>query len=737
MWFLPTFVARIRSALSGFEREPKTGAPVNALPSKLVGNTPFSHFDDATRWYGLSPIGADLSSLIANLQAEALKGRDSQLFKPLTAPVDVNLFAQATVLGKPDTAGAPSSSSQPPAAPTEILVQFSKGATAAEKQAAIASVKGTVKEVVRAEDAYGGDLILVKLPSAAAAGELETISRSPGVRFAEPNWSVGAQAISNDPHFSDGSLWGMYGDGTSPANSFGSQAGEAWASDYVGKSTVVVGNIDTGIDYTHPDLFLNIWLNQGELPQGMTLQDTDSDGLITFRDLNNSANSGAVSDLNRNGRIDAGDLLNDARWENGTDQDGNGYVDDLIGWDFVNNDNDPYDDNGHGTHTAGTIGAVGGNSVGVAGVNWNVQIMSLKFLSASGSGTTAGAIKALDYYTTASTIDQTRGWSSEFVATNNSWGGGGYSLSMSDAIVRSARQDALFIAAAGNGGSDGVGDNNDAVANYPSNYSTQSSLGFESVVAVAALTSSGGLASYSNYGPTTVDIGAPGSAIRSTAPGGGYATYSGTSMASPHVTGAIALYASKYPTANAAQLRSALMAGAAPTSSLANKTVSGGRLDVGAMLNGAGPAPAPSGVTIYGTTKNDNINGSNYADTLSGVPAAGADLGRGTIDTLTGREGKDLFVLGDARGRFYDDGRANNSGRSDYALINDFIPGSDKIQLKAGAYFLSNTTVNGVSGAGIFFDSNGNGSLGNLDEMIGLVKGVPVASLSTGDFTWA
>ena len=192
-----------------------------------------------------------------------------------------------------------------------------------------------------------------------------------------------------------------------------------------GKSNIVVGNIDTGIDYMHLDLYLNVWLNQGEVPPDMVLDDTNGDGLITFRDLNDAANQSFVTDLNGNDRIDAGDLLKDARWADGVDGDGNGYVDDLIGWDFVNNDNNPFDDNNHGTHTSGTIGAIGGNATGVAGMAWNVQIAAMKFLSATGSGFIANAVLAEDYFTKAAAQSQAALSTSEFIATNNSWGGGG------------------------------------------------------------------------------------------------------------------------------------------------------------------------------------------------------------------------------------------------------------------------------------------------------------------------
>ncbi len=395
---------------------------------------------------------------------------------------------------------------------------------------------------------------------------------------------------SNDPGYTGGSLWGMLGDTGPMKNAYGSQANEAWADGDTGSMTNVVGVIDTGIDYTHPDLYLNIWLNQREIPTTIRarLNDIDTDGLITFRDLNGAANASYVMDYNRNGRIDAGDLLNDRRWENGTDEDGNGYRDDLIGWDFVSNDNDPFDDNGHGTHVAGTIGAMGGNGIGVAGVNWNIQMVGLKFLSAAGSGASTGAINAVNYFTDAA-IRATG--VEDFIATNNSWGGGGYSAQMNDAIGRAAQKDILFIAAAGNSAL-----NNDVQATYPANYTTTAIAGYEAVVSVASLTNTGGLSSFSNYGATTVDIAAPGSSIYSTLPGGRYGTYSGTSMATPHVTGAVALYAAEHPNASAAEIRAALLSSAAATPSLGGLVATGGRLDIGALMDTSPILPTPMDV---------------------------------------------------------------------------------------------------------------------------------------------
>ena len=214
------------------------------------------------------------------------------------------------------------------------------------------------------------------------------------------------------------------------------------------------------------------------------------------------------------------------------------------------------------------------NGIGVAGVNWNVTLISGKFLGRRG-GNTANAVKALDYFTN---LKVNHGLN--IVATNNSWGGGGFSQALLDAITRAARQNILFVAAAGNGGSDGVGDNNDTVASYPSNYNTTAGAGYDSVIAVAAIDSAGNKASFSNSGSTTVDIGAPGVGVWSTTAYNGYSSYSGTSMATPHVTGGAALYASTHAGATAAQIRSAILGAAVPTASMSGRTVTGGRLNV-------------------------------------------------------------------------------------------------------------------------------------------------------------
>lgn len=419
--------------------------------------------------------------------------------------------------------------------PGELLVQFRANATDEDKGRALGRNGGEELENIRTQAARNdgrGDLVLARFqPDLPQAAAIRNLQNDPAVEFVEPNWIYTHQAVSNDPYYTNGSLWGMYGDATTPANQYGSQAGEAWAAGHTGSSTVYVGVIDEGIQFTHPDLDANVWTNPFDLVDGV-------------------------------------------------DNDGNGYVDDIHGWDFDGNNNTIYDGgthgslDDHGTHVTGTIGAEGGNGIGVAGVNWSVTYISGKFLGRRG-GTTANAVKATDYFTDLKTRHGLN-----IVATNNSWGGGGFSQALLDAINRGGNAGILFIAAAGNGGSDGVGDNNDTTASYPSNYQCTANLTYDCVIAVASITSTGARSSFSNYGATTVDLGAPGSGINSTTAFNTYSSFSGTSMATPHVTGAAALYASTHPGASAATIKAAILASTIPTTSLLGSTVTGGRLNV-------------------------------------------------------------------------------------------------------------------------------------------------------------
>ncbi|MEJ7675904.1 MAG: S8 family peptidase [Chitinophagaceae bacterium] len=414
--------------------------------------------------------------------------------------------------------------------PNELLIKFKPGTGEKSRTQSLSLIDAKVSEHIftnamqSSGDNQGVYLVNTTSDVFAAMARLKGESN---IEYAEPNWIYTHQVVSNDQYYTNGSLWGMYGDATTPANQYGSQAGEAWAAGHTGSSTVYVGVIDEGAMYSHDDLAANFWTNPFD-PVG------------------------------------------------GGDNDGNGYVDDVHGWDFAGNNNTTFDGTGddHGTHVSGTIGAVGGNGKGVAGVNWAVTIISAKFLGANG-GTTANAIKAVDYITDLKTRHGLN-----IVATNNSWGGGGFSQGLQDAVTRAEAENILFIAAAGNNSS-----NNDAAANYPSNYPNPN------VIAVASITSTGGLSSFSNYGATQVDIGAPGSGIYSTLPAASgkgknqtitssYGSYSGTSMATPHVAGAAALYASTHSGASAATIKSAILSSAVPTASLTGKCVTGGRLNV-------------------------------------------------------------------------------------------------------------------------------------------------------------
>ena len=411
--------------------------------------------------------------------------------------------------------------------PNEVLVRFSEGMSQADIAEIISMVGGKQKEhILTAAMRHEGDkqgihLLSVNMTPYQAMEKLKGVK---GVEFAEPNYIYNHFATSNDTYFTNGSLWGMYGSATSPANQYGTGAATAWANGKVGSSTVYIGIIDEGYMYTHSELTANAGVNPRET---------------------------------------AG---------NGIDDDGNGYIDDVNGWDFDGNNNTIFDgvNDDHGTHVAGTIGGKGGNGAGVAGVCWNVKLLNAKFLGSTG-GTTANAIKAVDYFT-----DLKVRAGINLVATNNSWGGGGYSQALYDAVVRANNQGILFIAAAGN-----ETNNNDANASYPSNYDVAN------VIAVASITSTGGLSSFSNYGATQVDLGAPGSNIYSTVPVrsggkvvGSYASYNGTSMATPHVTGAAALYASINPGASMATIKNAIIGSVTPTASLSGKCVTGGRLNV-------------------------------------------------------------------------------------------------------------------------------------------------------------
>ena len=485
--------------------------------------------------------------------------------------------------------------------PNELLIQYALPAATSPSKPFPMPIEMSVVETIHTKTMQANGMGVLERVNLGAGVDMkaamEEIKKYPNVLYVEPNFIYRTTAVSNDTYYTNGSLWGMYSNDLPTAigpagttNQFGTQAEKAWNNDIVGNSNVVIGVIDEGIQFNHPDLINNMWLNPFEI---------------------------------------AGD---------GLDNDGNGYIDDTRGWDFFTNDNSVYDgtSDDHGTHVAGTIGGKGGNGIGVAGVAWNVTMISVKFLGAGG-GTTANAVKSLDYLT-----DLKNRHGLNIVATSNSWGGGGYSQSLHDAIIRSANRNILFVAAAGNAAA-----NNDATPFYPANYntsvgtSTQPAATYDAVISVASITNTGGLSGFSCFGATTVDIGAPGSGIWSTVPSNTYASYNGTSMATPHVSGAIALYASTKPVGTSAlSIRQAILNSATPTASLAGKTVTGGRLNVYEAVRAKGSAvvssPSPSATTteaggaitftvVLGVAPIANVT----------IPVSSNDTTEGTVSTAS------------------------------------------------------------------------------------------------------
>ena len=360
----------------------------------------------------------------------------------------------------------------------------------------------------------------LQLPAGAdMAATLASLRANANVLYAEPDYIVRPSRTPNDPMFFR--QWGLQNTAVPGADI---SAPEAWST-AIGNDGVIIAVIDTGVDYNHPDLVDNMWVNTSEIP------------------------------------------------DNGLDDDGNGYIDDVHGWNFSSIDtlllglpeNDPMDYFGHGTHVAGIIGATGNNGVGVVGVNWNVRIMAVNFLGAVGMGLTSDAILALEY-----------AWQNGARVSNNSWGGGAFSQALQDAIQIAGMNGHLFVAAAGNSASD-----NDALPFYPSSYD------LPYVVSVAASDLNDQLASFSCFGKNSVDLAAPGDSILSTYLSGQYVNMSGTSMATPFVSGAAALLLSQDSTLDVLRIRRKLLEAVDELDSLTDKVATGGRLNLAKVVGGS------------------------------------------------------------------------------------------------------------------------------------------------------
>lgn len=391
---------------------------------------------------------------------------------------------------------------------------------------------------------YGSISVLKVAENKSVESVISTLNQNPEIEFAEPNYIYSVNPIKSGlgpvkkqlkspftdftaslPDDADfGKLWGLRNTGSNePKGSAGIEGADvnalkAWDITK-GSRAVRIAVIDTGVDYNHVDLKSNMWVNSKEI---------------------------------------AGNRIDD---------DKNGYIDDVYGYDFANNDSDPMDGNGHGTHCSGTIGAVHNNRTGVAGVMEDVTIMAIKFLGDDGSGSLEGAIKAIDYATMMN-VD----------LMSNSWGGGGRSEALLEAITKASEKGIIFTAAAGNSSS-----NNDASPSYPASYDVPN------MVSVAATTAQNTLASFSSYGRNTVHIGAPGHNILSTVPGGKYDVYSGTSMATPHVSGVLGLLLAKEGRMDHRALRARLTLTGVPVAALRGKTVTASRIDAYNLLTDTRP----------------------------------------------------------------------------------------------------------------------------------------------------
>ena len=383
--------------------------------------------------------------------------------------------------------------------PGQLLVRFQETLAPIARADLLAQVSGSIRQSFWLVPGLVSIETDLPLPWAAA----QLAAAGDVVRYVEPVYVVHAlDTVPNDPYLNQ--LYGMEQ----------IHAPLAW-DQHTGDGTFVIAVIDTGVDYGHQDLADNVWTNPGEVPG------------------------------------------------NGVDDDGNGYIDDVHGWDFYNNDADPMDDNSHGTHCGGTVGAVGNNSIGVVGVNWNCRLAGVKFLGAGGSGSIEGAIGAVQYCV-----------ANEFKVSNNSWGAGGNTgQSLYDAIQNAGDQFGhVFCAAAGNSGSYG--------AIYPGAYDCTN------IICIGATNSSEGMAGFSQYHPEEVDLAAPGVDVLSTVPANEYSAYSGTSMATPHVSGGVALVASLIPNASAEMIKEVILSTSRPIPSWKGHSVTGGVLDVAAAIDG-------------------------------------------------------------------------------------------------------------------------------------------------------
>lgn len=483
---------------------------------------------------------------------------------------------------------------QPTAVPGEYVVKLSEQAF---QQETLNIQNELGIEVVRKVSPQSKAVLVRDTMVRKRESAIDALSQVKGVELVEPNLIYTIDQLPNDADFNK--LWGLVNTGQNDPKgrqgvaNMDIDAEQAWDVT-TGSRDVIVAVIDTGIDPTIPDLANNMWVNEGEIPG------------------------------------------------NGIDDDNNGYVDDVHGYDFANNDGDPTDDHGHGSHCAGTIGAEGNNGIGVTGVAWNVRLMGIKFLTASGSGSLAGAISSIDYATSMGAHIQ-----------SNSWGGGGFNQQLKEAIERSNEAKSIFIAAAGNDNR-----NNDSSPTYPATYDVAN------VVSVAAINNSGQRASFSNYGASTVHLGAPGRNIQSTIPGG-FAAWSGTSMATPHVSGVAALVLAVAPELSGVEVKERLLRTVRPMAGVRGKTITNGVVNAyNAVVNQVAP-PDPNDPTNWDSEAVSVSSPHPYADNYDEsweVSVEGASQVAVHFSKFETENNYDKVYIMDADGNVIDTMTGNNTG---------------------------------------------------------------------------